>query len=134
MRFGLIIVACLSVFGIKEFAIMTGLNCHSPPRIGGDKLATKGEDSFNVLCARDVGKNIFPDWIKLSANYEAFNAYPWGREILKLTAEYLGIIPHLRHQVKDFSEKVSSPRILRWLGAKNNKVVYVDLFTPLETR
>ncbi|MCD9645642.1 hypothetical protein HAX54_034686 [Datura stramonium] len=63
---------------IVEFAVMTGLNYHSPPRVGGAISATKGENLFNVLCARDVGKNISSDWIKLSADYEAFNAYSWG--------------------------------------------------------
>ncbi|MCD7457224.1 hypothetical protein HAX54_034561, partial [Datura stramonium] len=88
----------------------------------------------NVLCARDVGKNISSDWLKFPANYEAFNAYPWGRESFKLAAEYLlrelkpnvktinlygfpwafmvwvfEVIPYLRHQVKNFPEEVSSP-------------------------
>ncbi|MCD7467559.1 hypothetical protein HAX54_005069, partial [Datura stramonium] len=28
-------------FGMKEFVVMTGLNCHSPPRVGGAKPVTK---------------------------------------------------------------------------------------------
>ncbi|MCD9639060.1 hypothetical protein HAX54_023341 [Datura stramonium] len=112
-------------FGMKEFAIMIGLNCHSPPCVGGAKSATKGEDLFklveksynkknllehlksktvssnvkkslcivwfvhSVLCARDVGKNISSDWIKLSANYEVFNTNLWGRESSNLIVKYL---------------------------------------------
>ncbi|MCD9642570.1 hypothetical protein HAX54_029443 [Datura stramonium] len=131
---------------IMEFAMMKRLNCHSPPHVGGAKSATKGEDLFSGLCARDVGKNISSDWIKLFTSYEAFYAYPWGRERFKLIVEYLlrelksnvktinlydfpwafmawtfEVIPYLRHQVKDFSEEVSSLRILRWLAMENNK-------------
>ncbi|KAH0711879.1 hypothetical protein KY285_007472 [Solanum tuberosum] len=39
------------------------------------------------------------------------------------------VIPHLRHQVTTTEEEISSPRILRWLRAKN---VYHDpaIFNP----
>ncbi|MCD7463618.1 hypothetical protein HAX54_050945 [Datura stramonium] len=62
---------------------------------------------------------------KLKTNMKTINLYgfPWAFMAFE-------VIPHLRHQVKDFSEEVSSPRILRWLATKNNKAVGVDLFTP----
>ncbi|KAK4366215.1 hypothetical protein RND71_014095 [Anisodus tanguticus] len=39
-------------------------------------------------------------------------------------------IPHLQHQVKDYSKEVSCPMILRWLATKNNTKLSVDLFNP----
>ncbi|XP_059315851.1 uncharacterized protein LOC132066579 [Lycium ferocissimum] len=39
-------------------------------------------------------------------------------------------IPHLRHQVKEYFKEVTYPRILRWLTARNNTKLSVDLFNP----
>ncbi|XP_060172583.1 uncharacterized protein LOC132603499 isoform X2 [Lycium barbarum] len=39
-------------------------------------------------------------------------------------------IPHLRHQVKEYSKEVTYSRILRWLTARNNTKLSVDLFNP----
>ncbi|XP_049353867.1 uncharacterized protein LOC125818387 [Solanum verrucosum] len=107
-----------------------------------------------ILWAKDTNQIIPASLLKLSRDREEFNNYPWGHESYNLTVKYLlqkltpktinlygfpwafmawafEAIPHLRQQVKDYSEKVSYPRILRWLSAKNNiKVNAVDLFTP----
>ncbi|MCE3215805.1 hypothetical protein HAX54_003608 [Datura stramonium] len=58
--------------------------------------------NISVLCARDIGKNISSDWIKLFADYEAFNAYPWGQESFKLTIEYL--LRELKPNVKTINQ------------------------------
>ncbi|KAH0642033.1 hypothetical protein KY290_033639 [Solanum tuberosum] len=105
----------------------------------------------NVLLAKDVNNNIALKFVKLSEDIEAFNNYPWGHDNYKLTVQYLlaplspktsnlfgfpwafmawafEAIPHLRHQVT-VEEEISSPRILRWLRAKNVKNP-PDLFNP----
>ncbi|MCD9645842.1 hypothetical protein HAX54_035141 [Datura stramonium] len=40
------------------------------------------------------------------------------------------VIPHLRHQVKDFPEEVPSPQILRWMAVKNKKAVVHPWIVP----
>uniref|UniRef100_M1C9G8 Uncharacterized protein n=1 Tax=Solanum tuberosum TaxID=4113 RepID=M1C9G8_SOLTU len=55
----------------------------------------------------------------------------WNYEILKARSGYtwaFEVTPHLRHQVTA-EEEISSPRILRWLRAKNVKNP-LDLFNP----
>ncbi|XP_060193693.1 uncharacterized protein LOC132623010 [Lycium barbarum] len=110
----------------------------------------------SILWARDVKNNIELGLIKLSEDHEAFNNYPWGHKSFKLTVEYLckalnpnvktsniygfpwafmawafEAIPHLRSQVRDYSEEVCFPRILRWLTTKNsNKKMNLDPFNP----
>ncbi|XP_059284786.1 uncharacterized protein LOC132038077 [Lycium ferocissimum] len=109
----------------------------------------------SVLWARDVNYNIPLGLIKLAEDYDAFNNYAWGFQSFSLTVEYLmkhlkptgktqnlygfpwafmawafEAIPHLRHQVKEYSEEVTYPRILRWLTARNNTKLSVDLFNP----
>ncbi|KAK4729743.1 hypothetical protein R3W88_022731 [Solanum pinnatisectum] len=97
----------------------------------------------NVLLAKDVNNNISLKWVNLSKDIKAFNNYPWGHDIFELTVKYLlkhlspttnnlfvfpwafmawafEAIPHLTHQVTT-KEEISSPRILRWLRAKNVK-------------
>ncbi|KAK4356755.1 hypothetical protein RND71_022365 [Anisodus tanguticus] len=37
------------------------------------------------------------------------------------------VIPHLWHQVKDYSKKISCPRILRWLAAKSNTFITLNI-------
>ncbi|KAM3323173.1 hypothetical protein P3S67_004324 [Capsicum chacoense] len=102
----------------------------------------------NILWARDVNNNIRLGLIMLSEDLEAFNNYPWGYEHLKKTVKYLltplvpktvnlygfpwafmfKAIPYLRQQV-NYQERVSYPRILRWLSAKTDKnVKFFDLF------
>ncbi|MCE3049331.1 hypothetical protein HAX54_044610, partial [Datura stramonium] len=48
----------LVCFGMKEFVVMTGLNCHSPPRVGGAKSATKGENLFKLVGKSYKEKNL----------------------------------------------------------------------------
>ncbi|PHU30665.1 hypothetical protein BC332_02758 [Capsicum chinense] len=43
----------------------------------------------NIIWARDIKNNISLCLIKLSENLEAFNSYPWGYEIFKMTVKYL---------------------------------------------
>ncbi|PHT97652.1 hypothetical protein BC332_33423 [Capsicum chinense] len=105
----------------------------------------------NVLWARDVDNNISLGLINLIEDLEAFNIYPWGYESFKMTIEYLltlltpktvnlygfpwafmawafEVIPYLRQQV-NYQEKVSCPRILRWLSAKTDKnTKFLNLF------
>ncbi|PHU09688.1 hypothetical protein BC332_21548 [Capsicum chinense] len=107
----------------------------------------------NVLWARDVNNNISLGLINLSEDLKAFNSYPWGYESFKMTVEYLltpltpktvnlygfpwafmawafEAIPYLRQQV-NYQEKVSCPRILKWLSAKTDKnIKFLDLFNP----
>ncbi|PHU23588.1 hypothetical protein BC332_08695 [Capsicum chinense] len=107
----------------------------------------------NVLWARDVNNSISLDLINLSEDLEAFNIYPWGYESFKMTVEYLltpltpktvnlygfpwafmawafEAILYLRQQV-NYQEKVSCPKILRWLSAKTDKnAKFLDLFNP----
>ncbi|KAG5571780.1 hypothetical protein H5410_061546 [Solanum commersonii] len=101
--------------------------------------------------AKDVNNNIPLKLVKLSEDIESFNNYPWGHDNYKLTVKYLldpfspktnnlfgfqwdfmawafEVIPHLRHQVTAKKE-ILSPRILRWLRAKNVKNP-LDLFNP----
>ncbi|KAH0707723.1 hypothetical protein KY285_010796 [Solanum tuberosum] len=105
----------------------------------------------NVLFAKDVNNNIPLKLVKLSEDIEAFNNYSWGHDNYELTVKYLldplspktnnlfgfqwtfmtwafEVTPHLRHQVTA-EEEISSPRILRWLRAKNVKNP-LDLFNP----
>ncbi|XP_059283093.1 uncharacterized protein LOC132036731 isoform X2 [Lycium ferocissimum] len=211
-------------FGIKEFAIITGLRCHAPSRplptvtlkkgamtpksskgaktpksskaakkskkgkakvdddldlvdvcgksykaadfladLKSETMSRKHKESLclvwfvnSILWARDVKNNIQLGLIKLSEDHEAFNNYPWGHKSFKLTVEYLSkalnpnvktsniygfpwafmawafeAIPHLRSQVRDYSEEVYFPRILRWLTTKNNnKKMNLDPFNP----
>ncbi|MCE3050634.1 hypothetical protein HAX54_047716 [Datura stramonium] len=45
-------------FGMKEFNVMEGLNCHSSPRVGGAKSAAKGEDLFKLVGKSYNEKNL----------------------------------------------------------------------------
>ncbi|KAM3341863.1 hypothetical protein P3S68_026829 [Capsicum galapagoense] len=107
----------------------------------------------NILWARDVSNNISLGLIKLSEDLDVFNIYPWGYESFKMTIKYLltlsapktvnlygfswafmawafEVIPYLRQQV-NYHERVSCPRILRWLLAKTDKnAKFLDLFNP----
>ncbi|PHT90606.1 hypothetical protein T459_05719 [Capsicum annuum] len=107
----------------------------------------------NVLWTREVNNNISLNLINLFEDLEAFNNYPWGYESFKMTVEYLltsltpktvnlygfpwafmawafEAIPYLRQQV-NYQEKVSCPRILRWLLVKTDKnTKFLDLFNP----
>ncbi|KAK4341040.1 hypothetical protein RND71_039541 [Anisodus tanguticus] len=114
---------------------------------------------YIVLWAKDTNINIPLGLVKLAEDPEAFNNYPWGFESYRLTIEYLlrdlkltmkmvnlydflwafmdwafEAIPHLRHQVKDYSKEVYFPRFLRWLTAKNNTKLSVDFLNPLRKR
>ncbi|KAM3284490.1 hypothetical protein P3S67_023289 [Capsicum chacoense] len=99
----------------------------------------------SVLLARDVKKVIEHDLLALANDFGKFNDYPRGYEIHYLTVKYLygflwvfmdwvcEVIPPLRKHFKDYPNKVSHPRILRWLAAvessktNNNEA---DLFNP----
>ncbi|MCD7462899.1 hypothetical protein HAX54_049594 [Datura stramonium] len=97
----------------------------------------------NVLYATNVGKNITSDWIKLSVesfkvsveyllrklkpNMKTINLYGFPWAFMTWAFE---VIPHLRHQVKDFQEEVSSLWILRWMAAKNNKAIVHPWIVP----
>ncbi|KAH0655226.1 hypothetical protein KY285_030108 [Solanum tuberosum] len=127
---------------MKEFATITGLNCHN-------------EDVF--LCPKDVNTNIPKKWILLSADRKAFSTYPWGRISYDITIKHLlkavktidgkttnlysfpwafmcwafEVVPFLQKKYKVFSKQVSSPRIFRWLLATNNELVDInELFDP----
>ncbi|WMV53225.1 hypothetical protein MTR67_046610 [Solanum verrucosum] len=107
-----------------------------------------------ILWAKDINNVIDLSLFVLAQDLDAFNNYPWGNNSYFLTIEYLmsklspkttnlygfpwafmawafEAIPYLRKQFNDYSKKISQPRILRWLSAKNNpKINSVDLFDP----
>ncbi|KAM3285217.1 hypothetical protein P3S67_024016 [Capsicum chacoense] len=92
----------------------------------------------SVLLVRDVRKVIEHDMLVLADDFGKFNNYPWGYDNYYLTVKYLltklspktiilysfpwafmawaceAILP-LRKQFKDYLDKVSHPRILRWV-------------------
>ncbi|KAM3362802.1 hypothetical protein P3S68_017656 [Capsicum galapagoense] len=93
---------------------------------------------YSVLLARDVRKAIEHDLLALVDDFRKFNDYPWGYDSYYLTVKYLlkelklktttpygfpwafmawacEVIPPLRKHFKDYPDKVSHPRILRWL-------------------
>ncbi|KAM3250263.1 hypothetical protein P3S67_022658 [Capsicum chacoense] len=178
-------------FGMREFAIITGLNCHLSVVYDEEKMSTKtlrrrqqiidlvgktckekeliehirSEDVrksvkkslcllyfvHNFLCAKDLNMKLPSEWVLLSANRDAFSAYPWGRVSYDLTIQYLlkavnpnvktfnlygfslafMVIPPLRKKFKVFSEEISLPRTLRWLSATNNISIEInELFDP----
>ncbi|KAH0672512.1 hypothetical protein KY284_023599 [Solanum tuberosum] len=105
----------------------------------------------NVLLSKDVNNNIPLNYVKFSKDIEAFNNYLWCHDSYEFTVKYLldplspktnnlfgcpwafmactfEAIPHLKHQITA-KEEISSPRILRWLTAKNVKNS-PDLFNP----
>ncbi|KAF3642846.1 hypothetical protein FXO38_20889 [Capsicum annuum] len=43
----------------------------------------------NFLCAKDLNMKLPSEWVLLSANRDAFSAYPWGRVSYDLTIQYL---------------------------------------------
>ncbi|KAM3266660.1 hypothetical protein P3L10_003655 [Capsicum annuum] len=92
----------------------------------------------SILLARDIRKVIEDDFLALIDGFEKFNDYFWGYDSYYLTVEYLlkklkpktttlfgfpwafmawacEVIPLLRKQFKDYPDKISYPRILRWV-------------------
>ncbi|XP_059288248.1 uncharacterized protein LOC132041564 [Lycium ferocissimum] len=63
--------------------------------------------------------------LKPTGKTQNLYGFPWA-----FMAWAFEAIPHLRHQVKEYSEEVTYPRILRWLTARNNTKLSVDLFNP----
>ncbi|KAM3199771.1 hypothetical protein P3L10_032131 [Capsicum annuum] len=187
-------------FGLKEFAILTGLRCDRPeetaikktPHKGSNKCKVKKDGLLgivgpsykvkdliadlknkdipkhyieklclvwffhSVLLARDVKKVIEHDLLALADNFGRFNDYPWGYDNYYLTIKYLlkerkpktttlygfpwvfiawvcEAIPPLQKHFTDYSDKVSHPRILRWLAAveSDKKIINeADIFNP----
>ncbi|MCE3049784.1 hypothetical protein HAX54_045777 [Datura stramonium] len=90
-------------FGMKEFAVMAGLNCHSPPRVGGAKSANKGEDLFNLVGKSYKKKNLLehlesktvPRNVKKSlclvCNFEPLKSCP-DQKIDKLKGDLAGVM------------------------------------------
>ncbi|KAH0716235.1 hypothetical protein KY284_009140 [Solanum tuberosum] len=103
-------------FGMKEFAIITGLNCHSEEVYDGENMSTKTKmrrkEIFEVVgrsCKRNeliehLQSKIFSKdlslWKRceykyfkkvdlLSADSKAFSAYPWGRISYDTTTKHL---------------------------------------------
>ncbi|KAM3205916.1 hypothetical protein P3L10_029326 [Capsicum annuum] len=103
-------------FGLKEFAIMTGLRCDRPEELlikeTPHKESNKRKDLMadlknkdipkhyreklclvwfvhSVLLARDVRKVIEHDLLALANDFRKFNDYPWGYDFYYLTVEYL---------------------------------------------
>ncbi|KAM3341920.1 hypothetical protein P3S68_026886 [Capsicum galapagoense] len=94
----------------------------------------------SVLLARDVKKVIECDLLALADDFGRFNDYLWGYDNYYLTVKYLlkelkpktitlygfpwafmawacEAIPPIQKHFTDYSDKVSHPRILRWLAA-----------------
>ncbi|KAM3339292.1 hypothetical protein P3S68_029161 [Capsicum galapagoense] len=151
-------------FGLKEFAIVTGLRCDRPEELlikeTPHKESNKRKDLMadlknkdipkhyreklclvwfvhSILLARDVRKVIEHDLLVLANDFRKLNDYPWGYDFYYLTAFMAWAceaISPLRKKLKAYPDKVSHPRILRWLGAiKYNKkyIKEADLFnTP----
>ncbi|KAF3651503.1 putative glycerol-3-phosphate 2-O-acyltransferase 6-like [Capsicum annuum] len=110
--------------------------------------------AHSVISARDVNRVIEDDLLARAEDFDKFNNYPWGYDSFYLTVQYLltklssgtttlygfpwafmawafEAIPPLRKQVMDYPNKVSHPRIFRWLAAKSNtKIKEADLFNP----
>ncbi|KAM3321547.1 hypothetical protein P3S67_002698 [Capsicum chacoense] len=99
----------------------------------------------SIILARDVKKVIERDLFALADDFGRFNDYSWGYDSYYLTVKYLlkdlkpkkttlygfpwafmacEAIPSLRKHFTNYPDKVSHPRILRWLAAvesnKNN--------------
>ncbi|KAM3281377.1 hypothetical protein P3S67_028398 [Capsicum chacoense] len=110
----------------------------------------------SVLLARDVKKVEKRDLLALADDFGKFNDYPWGYDSYYLTVKYLlkelkpktttlygfpwafmawacEAIPPLRKHFTDYPDKVSHPRILRWLAAvesSKKNINEADLFNP----
>ncbi|KAM3233301.1 hypothetical protein P3L10_018660 [Capsicum annuum] len=88
-------------FCMREFAIITGLNCHLPIVYDEEKMSTKTlrrrqqiidlvgksckeKELIEHIKSKDVRKSVL-----LSADRDAFSAHPWRRVSYDLTTEYL---------------------------------------------
>ncbi|KAH0697705.1 hypothetical protein KY289_015187 [Solanum tuberosum] len=86
-------------FGINEFAIMTGLRCHSLPPLSQQlaKIGKEGEilvdlvgQSANAaVLIEKMKKKIETHWLKMASKKSVFNSYPWGRVSFDLIISYL---------------------------------------------
>ncbi|KAH0661320.1 hypothetical protein KY284_026251 [Solanum tuberosum] len=98
-------------FGINEFAIMTGLRCHSLPPLSQQlaKIGKEGEilvdlvgQSANAVVLIEkmsdpcLTKNqklaismIETHWLKMASKKSVFNSYPWGRVSFDLPISFL---------------------------------------------
>ncbi|KAH0669092.1 hypothetical protein KY289_023585 [Solanum tuberosum] len=86
-------------FGINEFAIMTGLRCHSLPPLSQQlaKIGKEGEilvdlvgQSANaIVLIEKMKKKIETHWLKMASKKSVFNLYPWGRVSFDLIISYL---------------------------------------------
>ncbi|KAM3288194.1 hypothetical protein P3S67_021624 [Capsicum chacoense] len=159
-------------FGLKEFAIVTGLRCDRPEKLVDLMADLKNKDIpkyyrdklclvwfvHSVLLSRDVRKVIEHDLLELADDFVKFNDYPWGYDSYYLTVKYLlkelkpktitsygfpwafmawayEVIPLIRNYFKDYPNKVSYLRILRWLAVveSSKKIINEDdLFNPLD--
>ncbi|KAM3356649.1 hypothetical protein P3S68_023363 [Capsicum galapagoense] len=112
----------------------------------------------SILLVRNVKKVIEHDLLVLADDFGKFNDYSWGYDSYYLTAKYLlkelkpktttlygfpwdfmawacEAIPPLRKHFTDYKDKVSHPRILKWLvvvESSKKKINEVDLFNPLD--
>ncbi|KAG5617242.1 hypothetical protein H5410_017066 [Solanum commersonii] len=83
-------------FGMKEFAIMTGLRCHPPseplPKVERLRKSKEKKISKSVKIgkkAKDINNVIDLSLFVLSQDLDAFNNYLWGNDSYFLTVEYL---------------------------------------------
>ncbi|KAM3381021.1 hypothetical protein P3S68_006594 [Capsicum galapagoense] len=103
-------------FGLKEFAIVTGLRCNRPEEPAIKKTPHKGSNKckdliaylkhkdipkhyreklclvwfvHSVLLARDIKKVIKRDFLVLDDDFGRFNNYPWCYDSYYLTFKYL---------------------------------------------
>ncbi|KAM3246154.1 hypothetical protein P3L10_007921 [Capsicum annuum] len=112
----------------------------------------------SILLARDIKKVIERDLLALADDFGRFNDYAWGYDSYYLTIKYLlkelkpktitlygfpwafmawacEAIPPLRKHFTNYLNKVSHPRILRWLAvveSSKKNINEVDLFNPLD--
>ncbi|KAF3633534.1 hypothetical protein FXO38_25539 [Capsicum annuum] len=99
----------VSKFSISVFSVST---------VSFEDECYQGGDNLQVDCQIFIDKAIPKDdhlvWI-------SFGFYGWA----------FGVIPLLQKQVKDCTDEVSHPRILRWLDEKSNsRIKEVDPFNP----
>ncbi|KAM3326818.1 hypothetical protein P3S67_001944 [Capsicum chacoense] len=112
----------------------------------------------SILLARNIKKVIEHDLLALAGDFGKFNDYSWGYNSYYLTAKYLlkelkpktttlygfswdfmawacKAIPSLRKHFTDYTDKVSHPRILKWLDvveSSKKNINEVDLFNPMD--
>ncbi|KAM3327309.1 hypothetical protein P3S67_002435 [Capsicum chacoense] len=90
----------ISCFGLKEFALITSLNCGRYPRDSRYiKAMEEGEDFFKKIVKKRIvnakrllkiiRETVDIDTIKMVDNLGFFEKYPWGKESFSLTLDLL---------------------------------------------